>query len=506
MKHFFLFLSLLVNGLALPAAAQLDTTGGKFFQPLYRDPAPSVTTDVAYGSVAVGTGTQVLLLDVYQPVGAPATPRPLIILAHGGAFLGGNKADYDVSELCRRFARLGYVTASIYYRLESFFTFNGARAVVNATHDLRAAVRFFRQDAANANQYNINPQYIFVGGSSAGAITAVHLAYLDQEAELASLNAPGVAPGLEGASGNPGYSSAAVAAINLCGALGNLNWLEPGDEPLVSVHGTNDAVVPYATGLTFTGDVVNGSGAIKLRADAVGVPNTLYTFRGAGHVPYNGLSATQQAYMDTTFRTVRDFLRPLLAGASPLPVRLVRFEAQRQGKQALLRWETAQEQNSAGYEVEESADGVAFRRIGFVASAVPNTSDARQYRFRTAEPTAPGWRYYRLRQVDLDGSSSYYGPRAVLFGAEQSRITLAAVPNPATSQDNAAVISSATALPAAQLELRDAQGRLVGQRQLSLPAGTTRVPLPELAGRPAGLYTLELRTAGQRQHVKLVRQ
>jgi dienelactone hydrolase len=504
MKHLVLLLSLLV-GLAGPAAAQIDTTGGQFHQPLYPTPTP---TTVQYGSAVNSSGTTVaLLMDVYQPVGGPATPRPVIILAHGGFFLGGTRAEYDVSELCRRFARLGYVTASIEYRLESIFSFNGARAVVNAVHDLRAAVRYFRQDAATANQYNVDPRYLFAGGSSAGAITAVHLAYLDKDAELAALNAPGVVPGVEGNSGNPGYSSEVLAAINLCGAIGNLSWIEAGDEPLVSLHGNQDATVPYGAGATFTGDVVYGSGAIKPRADLVGVSNTLYTFRGAGHVPYNGTNPTQQAYMDTTFRTVRDFLRPLLAVPSPLPVTVTEFRAEPQGAGVLLSWATAQEQNSAGFEVEASADGRQYQRLGFVASAAPNSTTLQQYRFRDEQPGPAGLRYYRLRQLDLDGTASYFGPRAVLLQRSKAALSLSVAPNPSSTDEAVAFISAPAELPAgAQLQVRDATGRLLFSRALKVVGGTVRVPLPQLAAQPAGVYVLELRAAGQQWRTRLVKQ
>ncbi|GAA4382602.1 hypothetical protein GCM10023186_23100 [Hymenobacter koreensis] len=474
-----------------PVSGQVDTTGGQFYQPLY--PNVTITRSVAFGAAPTSQGSpQTLLLDVYQPTGGPAAPRPLIILAHGGAFLFGSRSDYDVSELCQRFARLGYVTASIDYRLESFFTFSGSRSVVNAVHDMRAAVRFFRQDAATTNQYNINPSYVFVGGSSAGAITAVHVAYLDTEAELAGLNAPGVAPGLEGNSGNPGYSSSIRAAINLCGAIGNLSWLQTGDEPLVSLHGTADVVVPYGTGPTFTGDVVNGSGAIKTRADAVNLPNTLYTFRGAGHVPYNGTSVTQQAYMDTTFRVVRNFLRPLLGQAvtPPLPVTLTRFTATRQGQNALLNWETASEHNSQGFEVQVSADGITYRVLGFVNSQ-EGGGTPRRYRFLDSETGKAGTRYYRLRQVDNDGTDALYGPRAVGFGASATSIT--AYPNP-FSQETTVVIGGVLPAEPAQVYVHDALGRQV--LELQLPNGASHVPLPQLAALPAGIYTLTYKGAG----------
>jgi hypothetical protein len=249
--------------------------------------------------------------------------RPLLIFAHGGGFISGNKTDQDVAELCTRFAKLGYVTASIDYRIIflPFDTVNLGRAAIRATQDMRAAVRFFRQDAATAKDYRIHPDFVYVGGSSAGAFMALQTAYLDKASEVPAYIGLSDLGGLEGNSGNPGYSSKVRGAINLSGALGSPTWIEPGDVPFVSMHGDKDAVVPYVggkVGSIFPPQKVFGSALLHTRALAVGVQNPLYTFKGAGHVPFSGTSAAQVAYMDTTFRFVRDFLRPLLRQPSTI--------------------------------------------------------------------------------------------------------------------------------------------------------------------------------------------
>ena len=81
--------------------------------------------------------------------------------------------------------------------------------------------------------------------------------------------------------------------------------------PLCSVHGTADATVPYfqgKIGSLLPPKYVYGSGRLNPRATALGIPNTLRTLKGAGHIPFE----SNTAYADTTFRTIRDFLRPLL--------------------------------------------------------------------------------------------------------------------------------------------------------------------------------------------------
>jgi hypothetical protein len=315
MKHVFTLLILLFLSQFAQAQSRIDTTGGRYYKPLF---STVTRTTVAYGSSVNYLGNAASLsLDVYQPEGDTVRRRPLLVFAHGGGFVSGNRTDQDIVELCTRFAKMGYVTTSIDYRIVflPYDTINLGRAAIRAAQDMRAAVRFFRQDAATAKAYRIHPDFIYVGGSSAGAVTALETAYLDKEAEVPTYIGLATLGGLEGASGNPGYSSKVRGAINLSGALGSPTWIEAGDVPFVSLHGTNDAVLPYAGGKL--GSLlpplkVYGSAPLHTRSLAVGVQNPFYTFKGAGHVPFSGTTAAQVAYMDTTVRFVRDFLRPLL--------------------------------------------------------------------------------------------------------------------------------------------------------------------------------------------------
>ena len=75
----------------------------------YAFPAnPTVTSNIKYGSNLKFNGTnQNLLLDVYQPTGDVSTSRALIIMAHGGSFIGGSKTGSDVVPLCKDLAKLG---------------------------------------------------------------------------------------------------------------------------------------------------------------------------------------------------------------------------------------------------------------------------------------------------------------------------------------------------------------------------------------------------------------
>ncbi len=88
-----------------------------------------------------------------------------------------------------------------------------------------------------------------------------------------------------------------------------------------------------------------------------------------------------------------------------LPVDLSSFTGEVKGKAVNLDWSTATESNNKQFEVEFSTDGKSFKQIGIVAGA-GTTYITQQYHFEHATP-AVGINYYRLRQVDYDGSFEY---------------------------------------------------------------------------------------------------
>ncbi|MGI4832303.1 MAG: T9SS type A sorting domain-containing protein [Janthinobacterium lividum] len=166
--------------------------------------------------------------------------------------------------------------------------------------------------------------------------------------------------------------------------------------------------------------------------------------------------------------------------SAPLPVTLVSFTAQAQGPDALLRWTTASELHNDHFEVEASPDGQVFRRIGTLAGA-GTSSQAHDYQL--VDPALAHYAaspvYYRLRQVDTDGTACYSPVRAVAVVLPTG---LALFPNPATQ---AATLTGAA--PGAPVTVLDAVGRLV----LRVPAdstGTATLVLP--TGLAAGVYVV----------------
>lgn len=305
--------------------AQFNCSGGRFDVEVF--PNLDVTADVQYGSNLNNTGNNTpLLVDIYEPSGDTESSRPLIIFMHGGTFIAGSKDGDDVKPLAEMFAKKGYVTASISYRLgmDNLLSITGpsegdaSEAVFRATQDARAAVRFFRKSVAEeGNPYGIDPENIYLVGSSAGGFMALHLAYLTDAANIpASINfsKPGLTGGIEGDSGNPGYASDVKAIVNLAGALGDANWMQAGDTPVLSMHGDEDETVPYGTDIIsvviFDIIVVDGSLTVHTRAEDIGLKHCFKPFYGAGHVPH----VNNQAYTDTTELYITEFLLSFVCG------------------------------------------------------------------------------------------------------------------------------------------------------------------------------------------------
>ena len=97
----------------------------------------------------------------------------------------------------------------------------------------------------------------------------------------------------------------------------------------------------------------------------------------------------------------------------PLPVTFLYFDARREGTAALLNWKTSQENNSAYFDIERSADAVNYTYIEQI-NAAGNSQIPLEYYFTDNKPYS-GLNYYRLRQVDIDGHFIYTPSRLVRF-------------------------------------------------------------------------------------------
>jgi len=287
------------------------------------------TLGLSYGSgTTIAGNSQELFLDVYQPVGDVQEIRPVIILAFGGSFISGERG--DLAGLCESYARRGFVAVSIDYRLYDlplipFPTSDEMRdVVVRSISDFKAAIRFMREDAATSNTFRIDPNMIFVGGVSAGAIAAAHTAVLDETDDidadlLALIEANGGFTG--NSSDNTEYSNEVQGYVSLSGALNDASWMDENDPPLVSVHEDMDIVVPYNTGFASLLGVqivyLEGSRQLHLKADSLDIPNRLRTIENSfEHVGYFGTPESYLATIDFTTEFLQDIMCEQLVGTN----------------------------------------------------------------------------------------------------------------------------------------------------------------------------------------------
>ena len=268
------------------------------------------------------------------------------------------------------------------------------------------------------------------------------------------------------ANGNPVAGTNAIAA-NFKNVPVVGNWMADFYEALLN---------PMTLTLGFT----NTSRPLRLLAvdfDAFGVTSSNYTNIKQFQIKLSGDSDQAFIAYNTNAASI---------GALPLPVQLVSFAGVAQGSRAHLSWRTASELRSAYFEVEASADGHVFQPVGRVVAAGTSATE-RRYSFEHQPPQA-GLGYYRLRQVDTDGTSHYSPVVAVRTGAA----AVAVYPNPTTSQ----LTVQLPALSQGTLTLLAADGRPVWQQQLAAGPGQ-QLALPGVAALPAGLYLLRAEVDGQ---------
>lgn len=301
----------------------------------YRDLVFTEITRVNGVQYGVGlredSADQPLLMDIYAPANDTNTERPVVVLAFPGGFVDGARDDAEMQQMAVRFAQHGFVAASIDYRLiEGRPDSSGELqvSILQAVHDMRAAVRFFREDAATADVYGTDGVNVFAGGISAGAVMAAGMGTLDEGDELdntatAFLAANG---GIAGnSSANTQYASDVSGVLQISGAIRDVDWIEADSAPIYAAHEEFDPIVPCKTlsGLGFItfGLSLRSSGACDMvpAARDVGVPTEF--FFDEGSINHVGFSTSEflQILDDSAAFFFNEVLRPTSLVSAVLP-------------------------------------------------------------------------------------------------------------------------------------------------------------------------------------------
>lgn len=259
--------------------------------------------------------TQNLQMDVYYPSSSVDTMqnRPFILLIHGGAFLAGNRN--DMAYECMEYARRGFVAATMSYRLGwncaatdligvcvfcQAQNYNLQTATYVAAQDARAALRYVN---ANCSTWNADPNWLFIGGESAGAITAYHATFWNQSEANSFCSWAVPAVGTLDTAGNALPSTWTVRGlIDNCGAISNDSALmNNGNIPVISFHDQLDCVVPYGNGqviscLCTPFYYAKGSQIVNTRLSATGTCTELNTVvNSVNHCSYPKTSIVRRS-------------------------------------------------------------------------------------------------------------------------------------------------------------------------------------------------------------------
>jgi hypothetical protein len=188
--------------------------------------------------------------------------------------------------------------------------------------------------------------------------------------------------------------------------------------------------------------------------------------------------------------------------AGALPVELAGFEGRRADDRVRLTWQTASETNNAGFHVERAVAGGAFTALGFVEGR-GTTDTPRAYRFVDGRlPYTADSLSYRLRQVDLDGTTAYSDEVVVRLGAPEGLVFEAPYPNPArgTVTLNYALATAAD-VTVGVYNVLGQQVAVLTQRPERAGRVERRVDLGRLSN---GVYFVRLTASGETRTRRLV--
>ncbi len=192
---------------------------------------------------------------------------------------------------------------------------------------------------------------------------------------------------------------------------------------------------------------------------------------------------------------ITEFSQFTIIQGAALPVDLLMFSVRpaSNNQDVILSWSTAQEYNNERFELERSVNGVDFETIGTVLSKTQNSNQIQAYQYTDYKP-GRGHFYYRLKQIDVDGSFEYSPVKSVLIQYLPSEFVIA--PNPVFVGYELSIYTQYEANYL--LSIWDASGKSIFSSTLS---GDQNLRLAKLS---AGLYNYRIVYGGQMTFGKIM--
>lgn len=481
----------------------------------------AASNGVPYLLTGTNPSAPALVFDLYEPENDTETERPLIIMLHTGTFLPiiyngnptGARQDFATTRICQSYAKRGYTVANLEYRLgwnpaaptQADRAGSLMKAVYRAIQDTKSAVRFFRKDYENGNQWGIDTSRIILCGQGSGGWIALGYSTIDKLSEvqlpkfldananpLVDTTVIGDWDGIGGEFNietNLGYSNDIHMVCSMGGGMGDLSWLEAGDVPTIAVHCPTDPVATYTTGDVAIASIgvvttdISGSYDVLKKANLLG-NNTVFDVINAGNDPYTvaarNASLNVEGLSDiggTVIGAPVDNLFPFLTG-NPFEASPWDF------------WDSTTTVNTAIALGLPAAQGTQAHVSGKQQN--PDMSMAKSMAY--IDSTLGFFCRRIVRATNLDGLNSI----------NELTNTIASVqlyPNPTSSNTTVSMILEKEAI--VEMRLMDLSGKVMAVKNYGSLVGSWSTNL-NTTGFSAGIYLVELNIGGNKVTKRLV--
>lgn len=201
--------------------------------------------------------------------------------------------------------------------------------------------------------------------------------------------------------------------------------------------------------------------------------------------------------VNTTAKTITNGIANTAMGiftgtdvTAPLPVQLTNFTATANENHVLVSWTTASELNNKGFEVERSVDGNKFEYVGFIKGK-GTTQRTNSYDLTDKDAfNRSNVLYYRLKQIDIDGSYSYSNVVMVSTFGEDAFVSNV-YPNPFTESFNIDVVTPVSGTT--EITVVDITGKEIATKTVEANAGKNTIFFNEIAHVNSGIYFVKVK-------------
>jgi hypothetical protein len=187
-------------------------------------------------------------------------------------------------------------------------------------------------------------------------------------------------------------------------------------------------------------------------------------------------------------------------GGGPLPVEFLSFDGSCNEHTVTLNWSTASETNNQFFRIERSSNSENWVEIGTVPGA-GNSNQVLSYFFTDPEPLS-GTGFYRLAQVDQDGSTHFSNILAVQCSDQLALSGVAVYPNPSHDFVNVRMSGLSGEV---EILLYDMMGQVVHSEKVNMRSDQTRITLLDMSAMRPGVYHLEVVNGEAHSHFELIR-